>query len=160
MTATKSNSKSGEVTQRPTGMAALAQFAELVTQVPVAEDGDGSDIIARILEADNVEDLAEDDGLPSSKDLAPFAPHVHSVSRRPSDHPSSTGFYLIVEGFTTHGEPVRFSAGGEQTVAMLAKLHTLGAFPCQVSFEKVTTKSGREAVNARPIPSTANGRRD
>jgi len=151
---------SGEVVQRPTGMAAIAQFQELVTSVPVAEDGDGLDIIARVLEADSVEALAADDGLPSSKDLAPFAPHVQAISRRPSDHPSNTGFYLIVDAITTHGEPIRFSAGGEQTIAVLAKLHQLGAFPIQCSFEKVTTKTGREAVNCKPIPSTGNGRRD
>lgn len=158
MTATDKAKQEG-VVQRPTGMAALAQFSELVTQVPVAEDGDGMDIVARVLEADSVEELAEDDGLPSSKDLAPFAPYITSVSRRPSDHPSSTGFYLICEGAYPDGRPVRFSAGGEQTVAMLAKLHQLGAYPIQVSFELAQTRGGKTAVNARPIPGTANGRR-
>lgn len=161
MTATRGKSgKAGEVVQRPTGMAAIAQFQELVMQVPVAEDGDGTDIIARVLVADSVEELAADDGLPSSKDLAPFAPHVQSISRRPSDHPSNTGFYLIVDAITTHGEPIRFSAGGEQCVAMLSKLHQLGAFPMQCAFEIATTKSGREAVNCRPVPGDGKGRRD
>jgi hypothetical protein len=158
MTATKPT-KPGEVVQRPTGMAALTQFSELVTQVPVAPEGDSMDIVARILEADTVEELAEDDGLPSSKDLAPFAPYIHAVTRRPSDHPSNTGFYLICDGALPNGEVVRFSAGGEQTVAVLAKLHQLGAYPIQVSFEKVTTKGGQTALNARPIPGTANGKR-
>jgi len=158
MTATKP-SKPGDVVQRPTGMAALAQFSELVAQVPLAEDGDGMDIVARVLEAESVEDLANDDGLPSSKDLAPFAPYIHSVTRRPSDHPSSTGFYLICDGALPDGQVIRFSAGGEQTVAVLAKLHQLGALPIQVSFELATTKGGKTAVNARPIPSTANGKR-
>jgi hypothetical protein len=156
----KAPAKAGDVVQRPTGMAAIAQFQELVTTVPEAQDGDGIDIIARVLTAGSIEELAEDDGLPSSKDLAPFSCHVQSVSRRPSDHPSNTGFYLIVDAVSTHGEAMRFSAGGEQTIAMLAKLNQLGALPCQVMFEKVTTKGGREAVNCRPILSTANGRRD
>lgn len=158
MTAT-SKRKSGDVVQAPTGMAALAAFSELVTLVPVAEDSDGTEIIARVLKAATVEDLAEDDGLPSSKDLAPFAPYIQGVTRRPSDHPSNTGFYLIVDAVTQDGEPIKFSAGGEQTVAMLAKLHALAAYPIQVAFEVVTTKSGREAVNARPVPATANGRK-
>lgn len=152
--------KSGEVVQRPTGMAAIAQFQELVLTVPEAEDGDGLDIIARVLSAGSVEELATDDGLPSSKDLAPFSVYVEKITRRPSDHPSNTGFYLIVDGVTPQGEPLRFSAGGEQTIAMLAKLHALGALPIQVAFETVTTKGQRTAVNCRPLPSTANGRRD
>lgn len=158
MTATR-NTKAAEVTQRPSGMAALAQLSELVTVIPVAEDGDGLEIIARVLTAESVEALAEDDGLPSSKDLAPFAPYIEKVTRRASDHPSSSGFYLICDGALPSGEPIRFTAGGEQTVAMLAKLHQLGAYPIQVSFELAQTKSGRTAVNARPIPSTANGKR-
>lgn len=154
MTATDKR-KSGDVVQRPTGLAMLSQFSELVTQVPVAADDDGSGIIARILEADTVDALAEDDGLPSSKDLAPFTVMVQQVTRRPSDHPSNTGFYLIVDGvITSTGQVIKFSAGGEQTVAMLAKLHQLGALPCQVQFTKATTKGGREAVNARPIPNS------
>lgn len=161
MTATnKRPGKSGDVVQRPTGMAALAQFSELVAQVPDAEDGDGLDIVARILNADTVDELAEDDGLPSTKDLAPFAPHVQSIAKRASDHQSLTGYYLIVEAVSTHGEPLRFSAGGEQCVALLSKLHQLGAFPCQVSFEATPTKSGNTAINGKVIPSTANGRRD
>lgn len=158
MTETKAR-KAGEVVQKPSGMAALAQFSELVTAIPVAEDGDGMDIVARILEADTLEELAKDDGLPSSKDLAPFAPYIVSVSRRPSDHPSNTGFYLICDGALPDGRPIKFSAGGEQTVAVLAKLHQLGAYPIQVSFETTQTRSGRTAVNARPIPGTANGQR-
>lgn len=158
MTATK-RPQSGDVVQKPSGMAAVAAFQELVTVVPVADDGDSMDIVARVLNATSVEELAEDDGLPSSKDLAPFAPYVTGVTRRASDHPSNTGFYLICDGALPSGEPVRFSAGGEQTVALLAKLHQLGAYPIQVSFEKVTTKGGRTAINARPIPSTANGQR-
>jgi hypothetical protein len=157
--AASKQAQAGDVVQRPTGMATLSQFAELVTQVPVAQDSDGTEIIARILEADSLDKLAEDDGLPSSKDLAPFSCHVQAIARRASDHPSNTGFYLIVDGVTTHGEPIRFSAGGEQTIAMLAKLHQLGALPIQCSFETVTTKSGNTAVNCKPIPSTANGRR-
>lgn len=156
----KAGHKAGDVVQRPTGLAVVSQFQELVTTVPLAEDGDGLDIIARVLTAESIDDLANDDGLPSSKDLAPFAPYVQGISRRPSDHPGNTGFYLIVDAVTTHGEPLRFSAGGEQTIAMLAKLHQLGAFPIQCSFDKVSTKGGREAVNCKPIPSTANGRRD
>lgn len=158
MTATKSK-KPGEVVQRPTGMAALAQFAELVTQIPVAEDGDGSQIIARVLQAETLEDLADEGGLPSSKDLAPFAPYIERVTRRASDHPSSTGFYLIADATLPDGEVIRFTAGGEQCVAMLAKLHQLGAYPIQVQFSVVTTKTGREAVNAIPVPATANGKR-
>lgn len=156
----KAPAQSGDVVQRPTGLAVVSQFQELVTTVPVAQDGDGLDIIARVLTAGSVDELAADDGLPSSLDLAPFAPHVQSISRRPSDHPGNTGFYLIVDAVTTKGEPIRFSAGGEQTIAMLAKLHQLGALPIQCSFEKVTTKGGNTAVNCKPIPSTANGRRD
>lgn len=157
----KEPAKSGNVVQRLTGMAAIAAFQELVTTVPIAEDGDGTDIIARVLAAETVEELAADDGLPSSKDLAPFSCHVQAVSRRQSDHPSNTGFYLIVDAITVNGEPIRFSAGGEQTVAMLAKLNKLHALPIQVMFEKVTTKTGREAVNCRPVGGGAgSGRRD
>src|SRR4051812_39975402 len=133
----KAPGKSGDVVQRPTGLAVVSQFQELVTTVPLAEDGDGLDIIARVLTAESVDELAADDSLPSSKDLAPFAPHVQGISRRPSDHPGNTGFYLIVDAVTTKGEPIRFSAGGEQTIAMLCKLHQLGAFPIQCSFDVV-----------------------
>lgn len=153
--ATPKKGKAGEVVQRPTGLAAIGQFSELVTQVPLAEDGDGTELIARILEAESLEDLAEDDGLPSSKDLAPFTCRVLSIARRQSDNPSMTGFYLIVDGVNTaNGEVLRFSAGGEQTVAVLAKLHQLGALPCEVTFTEAQTKGGRTAINARPIPGT------
>lgn len=159
MATPKQSRKSGEVVQRPTGLAAIAAFQELVNLVPEAVDGDGIDIVARILVADSVAELAEDDGLPSSKDLAPFGCTVTAVSRRPSDHPGNTGFYLIVDAVSTHGEPIRFSAGGEQSVAMLSKLHVLKAFPCTVTFEKVTTKGGQTAINCKPLALSTEGNR-
>lgn len=145
-------SKPGEVVQRMTGQAAIAAFANLVTQVPEATDDDGTGIIGRILEANDVSDLMAEDGLPSSQDLAGKTLRVFSIARRPSDNPSMTGFYLIVEAeeVSTHKE-YRHSAGGEQAVAMLSKLHVLGAFPATVRYDEVTTKGGKTAINCKVI---------
>lgn len=148
--------KSGEVVQRMTGQAAIAAFANLVTQVPEATDDDGTGIIGRILEANDVADLMADDGLPSSKDLAGQVLRVFSVARRPSDNPSMTGFYLIVDAEeVTKQTDARHSAGGEQAVAVLAKLHQLGAFPAVIRYDQVTTKGGKDAINCKVIEASS-----
>jgi hypothetical protein len=147
---------SGEVVQRMTGQAAIAAFANLVTRVPEATDDDGTGIIGRIMEAETVADLMADDGLPSSQDLQGQVLRVFSIARRPSDNPSMTGFYLIVEAEeVTKKTPARHSAGGEQAVAMLAKLHLLQAFPATIRYDEVTTKGGKTAINCKVIEASS-----
>lgn len=123
-------------------------FAVMVNQVPEAAPGDIADIIGPILQATSWEDLQLEDALPSSKTLTGVRLRVESIARKPSDKDSVTGFYLLCKGARLDtGELVKFTAGGEQAVAVLTKLYLLGALPAFVEFRSVATTSGNDAIN-------------
>ena len=129
--------------------AILAAFTDLVTTIPEAPEDDGMGMILRILNVETWDELQESGKLPSSLDLAGRDVTVTGVFRKPSDNPTATGFYLLCDAVDKRtGEAWKFTAGGAQTVATLAKLHQLGAFPAVVHFETVATRSGQTAVNA------------
>lgn len=128
--------------------ATLEAFAQLVTQVPEAADGDIADLLGSIINADSWEDLSGDEEPMSSKTLLGKRVIVQEISRKTSDHQSLTGFFLICEGwFPDSGEAIRFSCGGEQSVAVLSKLYVLGALPAIIEFRAVETRSGNDAIN-------------
>lgn len=139
---------------RPPREVILAQFRDLVSQVPEAPADDGLGIIFRALQAQTWEDLDSTEGLPSSKDLTGKDIFVTAVWRKPSDKDSATGSYLLCEAQDRQTkEAWTFTAGGEQSVATLAKLHTLGALPAMIRFELVDTRSGNKAINCKVIDS-------
>lgn len=128
--------------------AVIEAFTDLVLQVPEADAGDIADLLGPILDAQGWEQLGEQGSLPSSKTLVGVQLRVDSLSRKPSDNPTRTGFYLLAEGARLDtGEVLRFTAGGEQAVAVLSKLHQLKALPAFVRFDSVSTRSGNDAIN-------------
>lgn len=135
----------------------VAQFTDLVTSIPEAPEDDGMGMILRIMEVETWEDLLTQSKLPSSLDLIGQKLYVTAVWRKPSDQPTATGFYLLCEAQDRQsGKVWNFTAGGTQTVAVLAKLHTLNALPAMIQFEKAETRSGRTAVNCTVLD-TYNG---
>jgi hypothetical protein len=147
--ATPAKSKSSEPAV-PVSRDAIAEaFAALVYLVPEAAPGDVMDIIGPILQATDWEQLNNTEKLPSSQTLVGHKLRVEKISRKPSDHPTGTGFYLLCEGVDLEtGEQLRFTAGGTQAVAVLSKLFTLGNLPAFVQFSEVNTSAGNTAINA------------
>lgn len=128
--------------------AVIEAFTELVLSVPEATAGDIADLLGPLVGATDWESLNTTDGLPSSKTLVGVKLRVDSVSRKPSDKPTKTGFYLLCEGFNVDtGEAITWTAGGEQAVAVHAKLRQLGAMPAYVQYASVMTSSGNPAIN-------------
>lgn len=149
MTSTKPK-PDGQVAVRRTPEQTIAVFAELVTAVPELESDGLESIIDQILEATELEDFNMDDGLPSSKDLVNQLIRVDQIHRRASDNPTRTGFYLICDGFRGEGGgSIRFTAGGEQAVAVLSRLHQLGKFPAVIQFVEVALKNQFTAINCQ-----------
>lgn len=143
--------------QRPGGAlatreAVTAAFVQLVNQVPDAPEGDITDILGPILAAANWEDLNSVDNLPSSKTMVGHEVRVNSIAKKVSEKDTLTGYYLLCEGIDLDtGYRGRFTAGGEQAVAVLSQLHVLGALPAKVKFTAVTLTSGNEAINCKVL---------
>lgn len=156
----KAVSTKGKQTElRPTSEAIMAKFSELVLQVPELESGDISDILGPILSADKWDDLQGQDALPSSKTLIGIPLRVDSIGRKASDKPTATGFYLQCEGVNANsGEMVRFTAGGEQAVAVLSKLYMLDVLPAMITFVEVPLKSGNNAINCQVMSASGKGK--
>lgn len=128
--------------------AILDAFTSLVLSVPEAPEGDIADLLGPIVNATDWEHLNPLDKLPSSKDLVGHSLRVESIRRVVSDKDSLTGFYFLASGNDINtGEVLKFTAGGEQSMAVLAKLHTLGNLPAVVKFTPVSTRSGNDAIN-------------
>lgn len=146
----KAKAPNKAVAVRRTPEQTMAVFSELVTMVPEMESSGIESIIDQIMNAETMEDLNMDEGLPSSKDLVNQMIRVDAVYRRASDNPSRTGFYLICDGTLAEGGgQVRFTAGGEQAVAVLSKLCVMEKFPAVIQFVAVPVKSGFEAINCQ-----------
>ena len=127
-----------------------AAFVQLVNQVPDAPEGDITDLLGPILAAKSWEELNTLDNLPSSKTMLGHTVRVDAIAKKVSEKDTLTGYYLLCEGIdTTTGYKGRFTAGGEQAVAVLSQLHVLGALPALVEFVGVEVDSGNTAVNCK-----------
>lgn len=106
---------------------ALAEFPELVMAVPVAEDSDGSGIIADILMADTWEELNDDQGsLPNARAMIGRQVRVHKLERRESTESGGLGWYLVIDSTDPDtGEMVKWQTSAMSVLAKLVKLHQL-----------------------------------
>lgn len=133
--------------------AVVAQFVQLVNQVPDAPEGDITDLLGPILAAQDWEDLNMADALPSSKTLVGHEIRVDSIAKKVSDKESITGYYLLCDGidFTTGETDLRFTAGGAQAVAVLSQLYVLRSLPAKVRFDAVDAGAGNTAINCKVL---------
>lgn len=129
-----------------------ARFIELVNQVPDAPEGDIADLLGPILAAKSWEELTPLDNLPSSKTMVGHEVRVDAIAKKVSEKDTMTGYYLLCEGVDFgSGYVGRFTAGGEQAVAVLSQLHVLGALPAKVRFDEIDVTSGNKAINCKVL---------
>lgn len=148
MTATKPQDKPGAPAANLTRANVEDVFVQLLMSIPEAPEGDVLDVIAPILAAETWEDLQDVPGVLSSKSLAGIQLRVTGLTRKSSDYESITSSYLMCEGARLDtGETITFAAGGDQSLAVLAKLYSLGALPAYIRFDPVKTRKGNDALN-------------
>jgi len=145
-TATKGNTGPAEV-QPVSRQAILEQYGAMLMAVPLAEDDDGSGIIADILQANRPEDLNTNNELPAAEDFIGKTLVIRSIERRQSTlEDNELGYYLIVRGTEgSHQAPFVFGTGSTGIVAVLVKLYAHGWLPAAVEVRKAdkATKAGR-----------------
>ena len=143
-----------------TGDAALAarrdqargEFVALVNQVPDSPPGDVADLLGPILAAGSWEDLDSTGGLPSSKTLIDVPLRLESITKSVSDKDTLSGYFLMCDGVNMDtGEPIRWSAGGAQAVAVMAKLYVLRSLPAKIVYKAVEIPGVGTAVNCRVL---------
>ena len=128
----------------------MAEFTALVMSVPEAPEGDVADLIGPILGASSLDDFQRPSKLPASKDLVGIPLRLDGIARCLSDKPTRTGYYLICEGTRLDtGEVIRWTAGGEQSLAVQARLYTLGMLPAYITYMASSTRSGNDAINCQ-----------
>lgn len=128
----------------------MAEFTALVMSVPEAPEGDVADIIGPILGAASLDDFQRPAKLPSSKELVGIPLRLETVERCLSDKPTRTGYYLMCQGARLDtGEVLRWTAGGEQTLAVQARLHSLHMLPAYITYVAASTRSGNDAINCQ-----------
>lgn len=154
--ATKSNQPARRDQTLATREETIAQFAALVLSIPEAPEGDIADLIADVLNAQTLDDFQRPAKLPASKDLVGIPLRLDKVERYLSDKPSLTGYYLMCHGARLDtGEVIRWTSGGEQSLAVQARLHHLGMLPAFVTYIASATRSGNDAINCRVDGSAA-----
>lgn len=152
MPASNTPAKGNRNTDAARVQAVTAAFVQLVNQVPDAPEGDITDLLGPILAAKSWEELNTLDNLPSSKTMIDHDVRVNSIAKKVSEKDTLTGYYLLCDGIDlTTGYRGRFTAGGEQAVAVLSQLHVLRALPAKVRFLGVEVSSGNTAVNCKVV---------
>ena len=149
-TATKKGTK-GDI-QPVSSQAILEQYGQMLLAVPMADDDDGSGIIAGILQANRPEDLNQQSQLPKAEDYLGTMIKVERIERRESSLEDNTmGYYLVVRGVTAdqHQAPVVFGTGSVGITAVLVKLWAHGWLPAVVEVRRSDkeTKAGRRPLN-------------
>jgi hypothetical protein len=131
--------------------AILEQYGSMLMAVPLAEDDDGSGIIAGILSANTPDALNMDSGLPAAEDMLGKLLKVERIERRESTLEDNTlGYYLIARGVEgPHQTPFVFGTGSVGITAVLVKLWAHGWLPAVVEVQKAAkaTKAGRNPLN-------------
>lgn len=136
--------------------AIMEQFTQLVLAIPEAPEGDVADIIGRVMTAQNLDDLQADNSLDASKDLLGVRLRIDTLLRARSDKPTRTGYYLRCSGARLDtGEMLTFTAGGEQSMAVLGQVFALRLLPVYVQFEAAPTRSGNDAINCKVLGTAA-----
>jgi hypothetical protein len=135
--------------------AILEQYAPMLMAVPLAEDDDGSGIIAAILTANTPEALNTGTKLPDAEAMIGKTLRIDKIERRESDLEDNTlGYYLIARGVEgPRQEPFVFGTGSVGITAVLVKLWAHGWLPAVVEVRKAAkaTKAGRYPLNLHVV---------
>lgn len=126
------------------GTPARAVLAELAAGVPESDEDEdiGEVIIARILNAETIEDALTPSSAPGMRDIVDVPIVVHDIRRKNGGQNPEMGFYLLaaVEIQGT-GEQAVMSTGATNVVAQLLKAYQLGSFPLACKILEVESKS-------------------
>ena len=136
----------------------LAQLAAEAPNVHVATSGDIMDIVARIIDAPDVEAMNRvfsNEGATNSRDLAKQGTHVRlrSLTLRPSDFPDPDtgrqGWYASFDAVNLEtGEAIRVSSSSKTVVAAFVRADSLGVAEVTGRFTYgKTTDEGYTPVN-------------
>jgi hypothetical protein len=130
---------------------ALDVFTQMLAMVPDAPESDGSEILARIMESDDIDDAGAQTSLPAAKDLVGKRFLVHGITKNAADEGmEGLPFYVIVDATDKRtGEVVRWQTSAKNITAWLVKLHLGNAFPADIEITSAKTRSGREAVDCK-----------
>lgn len=100
-------------------------------------------IAQRIMDSETAEDVLAEQTLPDAEEFMDQAIQVNEVGFLKSDFEGGLGLYAVIAGqMVGNGEAFRFSCGGTNVVAQLAKLMELDALPVNV----VLTKAARPSA--------------
>ncbi len=132
--------------------AVVAAFVQLVNRVPDEPAGDVTDLLGPILAATTWDGLNTTDKLPSSKTLVGRELRLEQIGKKVTDKQSLTGYYLFARGVDLEtGEPIRWTAGGGQAVAVMSQLHVLRELPAKIRYNAVDLDDGNQAVNCQVL---------
>lgn len=113
-----------------------------------SETGGGSELAARVANAETAADVFGESELTNMTDVLGTTFKMDVVGIRGSEF-EGLGFFLIVECVDGNGEVKTVAVGATDPITKLLKLKELGALPRSLAFEKSTkpTKSGYYPVN-------------
>lgn len=123
----------------------LAQYGDILQEIPMAEDGDGFGIIVDILNATSWEDLNRDAEMDDMRDWVGKRIKVTNMIRRESTLDNGMPWYLIVDAVDVKsGELVKINTSSGSIMAKLAMLHHWGNIPAVMTVTKAekATKAG------------------
>ena len=141
--------------------ALLEAYPGLVMAIPLAEGGDGSEMVARVLAAESWEDLNDDEGaLPNARAVKGKKLKCHGITRHESTEEGGIGWYLVIESTDVDtGELIRWQTSSMMVMSKLVKLSQLSCYPAlvQVSEAESATKAGRKPLDMRVLSATPGG---
>lgn len=141
--------------------ALLEAYPGLVMAIPLAEGGDGSEMVADILAAESWEQLNGDEGsLPNARAVKGRELKVHGITRHESTEEGGIGWYLVIESTDIHtGELVRWQTSSMMVMAKLVKLSQLRCYPALVKISEAekATKAGRKPLDMAVLSATPGG---
>lgn len=116
---------------------------DMLASLPDAEDSDGSEIIARILQAESWDQTDVQGSLPDAEAMIPYGMiRVDRIGKKPSDIEGSLPFYLVVDGVAlSTGEVITFQTSSRTVTAQLIRQHQLNALPVVGSIHKAEKKT-------------------
>lgn len=137
--------------------AVLTAARALMDLVPDAPEDDGSGILARIIGAENWEELNSENTLPNAKDMAGRQLRYTAVYKRLSDletEDDGTGLkldhYLVCDAVDVNkGEMVRFQTSAGSVALAIAKMVAFGKVPFigTIKQSEKTTRRGFRPLN-------------
>lgn len=136
--------------------AVLEQFGQMLAAVPLAQDDDGSGIIADVMMATSWESLNTQTELPEAQDFLGQKLLIRNVERRESTlADGESPWYLVVTGELPDRDraPFTFGTSARTIMAQLVKAYMHDWLPLLAVVERkdTATRSGRYPLNLRVI---------